>query len=65
MSADNLPRVEPMAQHAQSPTAHWAEFQADVSAVATRSADERAQRDRERKDTTRYHRNAETTPTEG
>jgi hypothetical protein len=49
-----VPKVEPMASHPIQPTEQWKELQAEVADVATRTAAQRAARDRERKDSTDY-----------
>jgi hypothetical protein len=57
MSARKVPRIERKAQHPHAPTENWKALQQGVADAATRSADQRAARDRERTDSTDYARN--------
>lgn len=57
--------IERLAQHPQSPSAKWAKFQNGVNEAARRTAAERDQRDRERKDGTDYSRRQRGEPTKG
>lgn len=51
------PRVEPMAAHPQQPTKHWQAVKDAEAETVTRTAEQRAARDRERHNHTEYARN--------